>query len=67
MVGRLDFRSFRQVSTERVTHGLKRRLNDAVWFVHCHDGTCVSVYLLEFQSVPDPRMALRLLSYATAL
>ena len=62
LVGRLDFRTLEQVSAERVTQVLKRRLNDAVWRVRCDDGTWVWVYLLlEFQSAPDPRMALRML------
>ena len=68
LVGRLDFRTLQQVSAERVTQALKRRLNDAVWRVRCDDGTWVWVYLvLEFQSSPDPRMALRMLGYVAAL
>ena len=68
MVDRLDFGTLQQVSAERVTHALKRRLNDAVWRVRCDDGTWVWVYLLlEFQSSPDPRMALRMLAYVAAL
>ena len=68
LVGRLDFRTLQQVSAERVTQALKRRLNDSVWRVRCDDGTWVWVYLvLEFQSAPDPRMALRMLGYVAAL
>ena len=59
---RLDLRTLQQVSAERVTQVLKRRLNDAVWRVRCDDGTWVWVYLLlGFQSAPDRRMALRML------
>ena len=68
LVGRLDFHTLQQVSAERVTQALKRRLNDSVWRVRCDDGTWVWVYLvLEFQSSPDPRMALRMLGYVAAL
>ena len=68
LVGRLDFGTLQQVSAERVTQALKRRINDAVWRVRYDDGTWVWVYLLlEFQSAPDPRMALRMLAYVAAL
>ena len=41
LVGRLDFGTLQQVSAERVTQALKRRLNDAVWRVRCDYGTWV--------------------------
>ena len=64
LVGRIDFGTLEQVSAERVTQVLRRRLNDAVWRVRLEDGSWVWVYLiLEFQSAPDPRMALRMLGY----
>ena len=68
VVGRMDFDTLEQVSAERVTQALKRRLNDSVWRVRCDDGRLVWVYLaLEFQSEPDPNMEFRMLGYVAAL
>ena len=68
IVARLDFNTLEQVSAEQVTQALRRRLSDSVWRVRCDDGTWVWIYvILEFQSRPDPGMALRLLGYVGAL
>ena len=68
IVVRLDLRTLEQVSAEQVTQALRRRLSDAVWRVRCDDGSWVWIYVIvEFQSRPDPGMALRLLGYVAAL
>lgn len=68
LIDRLDYGTLEQVSAERVTEALKRRLNDAVWRVRCDDGSWVWVYLvLEFQSTPDRDMAMRMLGYVATL
>ena len=68
LVDRLDFHTLQQVSAERVTQVLKRRLNDAVWRLRFDDVTWVWAYLLtDFRSAPDRRMALRMLGCVAAL
>ena len=43
LVRRLDFQTLEQVSAERVTRALRRRLNDSVWRARREDGTLVWV------------------------
>ncbi len=47
-------------------HGQQRR-GDAVWRVRFHNGWLYLLVMLEFQSVNDPRMALRNLEYTALL
>jgi predicted transposase/invertase (TIGR01784 family) len=63
----LDFTTLERVNGSFVTEGLKDRRNDVIWRVRWEEegeGGWFYLYLLmEFQSTPDPFMAVRLLVY----
>ncbi len=60
-VGRIDFSTLERVSGSYVSADLREREDDLVWRVRLR-GEWIYVYLLlEFQSQPDPFMALRML------
>lgn len=66
-LSRLDFSTLERVNGSFITEGLKARRNDLIWRVRWADngeGGWFYLYLLiEFQSTPDPFMAVRLLVY----
>jgi hypothetical protein len=66
-LSRLDFRTLERVNGSFVTEGLKARRSDVIWRVRWGEegeGGWFYLYLLmEFQSTPDPFMAVRLLVY----
>ena len=62
----LDFSTLRKIPAEYVSDERLRRRGDTVWQVQFRDGRHLLV-LLEFQSRDDPRMALRILAYASLL
>lgn len=63
----LDFTTLERVSGSFITEGLKARQNDLIWRARWSDegdgGWFYLYLLLEFQSTPDPFMAVRLLVY----
>ncbi len=66
-VGRIDFSTLERVSGSYVSADLREREDDIVWRVRLR-GEWIYVYLLlEFQSQPDPFMALRMLVYVGLL
>lgn len=64
-VEQLDFSTLQRVNGSHVDRKLKQKHQDVIWRLRwSHSGAWVYVYLLlEFQSKPDPWMALRMLSY----
>jgi predicted transposase YdaD len=66
----LDFRTLERVGESYTTDDLRERYSDVVWRLQwCGEGKgWFYVYLLlEFQSTPDPFMAIRLLGYVALL
>ena len=67
-VAQLDFSTLERVNAKLHAEGLERRDGDLVYRVLYQDGSEVYLYLLlEFQSQPDPWMALRVLVYVGLL
>jgi len=63
-VERLDFSTLESVNAKFHADGLERREGDLIYRVRLDDGAEVYLYLLlEFQSQPDPWMALRVMVY----
>ena len=63
-VGRLDFSTLEKVNAHFVSDELLRREDDLIWRVRLGSRGWVYIYLmLEFQSAPDPWMALRIVVY----
>ncbi len=69
-IARLDFATLERVNGSFVSDDLKDRRNDVVWRLRWRGGGDDWFYLyllLEFQSTPDPFMAVRLLVYVGLL
>ena len=68
-VARLDFGTLERVNGSFVSEDLKDRRNDVVWRLRWlgRDGWFYIYLLLEFQSTPEPFMAVRLLVYVGLL
>jgi predicted transposase/invertase (TIGR01784 family) len=68
-ISRLDFTSLERVSGSSVGDDLHERHNDVTWRLRWADGERGGWFylLLEFQSAPQPFMALRLVVYAAML
>lgn len=70
-VSRLDFATLERVNGSFVSEDLKDRRNDVVWRLRWQegggDGWFYVYLLLEFQSTPEPFMAVRLLVYVGLL
>ena len=63
-VHRLDFSSLEKVNAQFVSEDLVWREDDVIWRVRFSDQSWLYIYLLlEFQSKPDPWMALRVMVY----
>ena len=63
-----DFATLERINASYVSETLKQRHDDIVWRVRLKDRWLLWVYLvLEFQSEPDPWMALRMLVYVGLL
>jgi predicted transposase/invertase (TIGR01784 family) len=66
----LDFSTLERVGTSFVSDDLRERHSDMIWRVRSHSDPSRWFYvylLLEFQSTPDPFMAVRLLGYIALL
>ena len=64
----LDFKTLKRVNAKFHTDSLKRREGDVIYRVQTLTGHPVYLYLmLEFQSQPDPWMALRINTYISLL
>jgi predicted transposase/invertase (TIGR01784 family) len=68
-VARLDFGTLERVNGSFVSEDLKDRRNDVVWRLRSRDGGgwFYLYLLLEFQSTPEPFMAVRMLVYVGLL
>ncbi|MBI3777189.1 MAG: Rpn family recombination-promoting nuclease/putative transposase [Gammaproteobacteria bacterium] len=67
-VAQLDFTTLQRVNAKLHAEGLERRDGDLIYRVLYRDGSEVYLYLLlEFQSQPDPWMAIRALVYVGLL
>ena len=63
-VAELDLSTLELFPTDHISEDLQERREDIVWRVGWKNGQwCYIALLLEFQSKPDPWMALRLLVY----
>ena len=62
-----DFSTLEKLSSEYVSDELRNRRGDAVWRLRLRDGWLHVLVLLEFQSIGDPDMALRILEYTALL
>ena len=62
-----DFSTLEKLSSEYVSDELRSRRGDAVWRLRLRDGWLHVLVLLEFQSIGDPDMALRILEYTALL
>jgi predicted transposase YdaD len=66
-VAELDFSTLEQYPASYITEDLRLRENDIVWRMR-HGGDWMYIYLImEFQSQPDPWMAIRMLVYVGLL
>src|SRR5437764_7998152 len=66
----LDFRTLEPVKASFISDSLRERHSDMIWRLRWQGGERDWFYvylLLEFQSTPDPFMAVRLLSYVALL
>lgn len=64
----IDFTTLERVNAKFHADGLERREGDFIYRARYRDGTLVYLYLLlEFQSQPDPWMAMRVLVYVGLL
>jgi len=63
----VDFSTLEPVSGSFVSESLRQRHSDAVWRLRYQEGWLWIYLLLEFQSEPDPWMALRMLVYVGLL
>ena len=66
-VHRLDLPTLHFFPTESVDSALERRLCDCICRVRFNDAPASAVFLFEFQSAPDPRMAQRTARYTEAV
>jgi predicted transposase YdaD len=66
-VAELDFSTLERVNTSYISEDLRRREDDIIWRVHRADGWLYIYLLVEFQSQPDPWMAMRMLVYVGLL
>jgi len=67
-VKQLDFSTLQRVNAKLHAEGLKRREGDMIYRVNLISGEAIYLYLLlEFQSSPDPWMAVRVLTYVGLL
>ena len=66
-ISELDFSTLEQCSGSYVTDDLRERHDDVVWRLRWNDSWCYLYVVLEFQSSPDPWMAVRILAYTALL
>lgn len=63
----LDFSTLEHCASSYVADDLRERHDDSVWRVRWKDTWCYLYLILEFQSTPDPWMAVRILAYTALL
>jgi hypothetical protein len=66
-VTELDFTTLERVNTSYISEDLRRREDDIIWRVRRADDWLYIYLLVEFQSQPDPWMAMRMLVYVGLL
>jgi hypothetical protein len=66
-VAEVDFATLTPVKGSYVSEGLRQRHDDVVWKVRLREQWLYIYVMIEFQSEPDPFMALRLLVYVGLL
>ena len=66
-VAEVDFATLTPVKGSYVSEGLRQRHDDVVWKVRLREQWLYVYVVIEFQSEPDPFMALRLLVYVGLL
>jgi hypothetical protein len=66
-VAELDFSTLERVNTSYISEDLRRREDDIIWRVRRSDNWLYIYLLVEFQSQPDPWMAMRMLVYVGLL
>ncbi len=62
-----DFSTLQKINASYVSENLKQRHDDIVWRVRLQDRWLWVYLILEFQSEPDPWMALRMMVYVGLL
>ena len=62
-VAEVDFATLTPVKGSYVSEGLRQRHDDVVWKVRLREQWLYVYVVIEFQSEPDPFMALRMLVY----
>ena len=63
LANRLDFSTLAPLPASHVDSGMSSRRGDLLWKVHFRDSSAVLLVVIEFQSGPDPQMALRIQEY----
>ncbi len=66
-IGEADFSTLERINASYVSENFKQRHDDVVWRVRLKDRWLWVYLVLEFQSEPDPWMALRMLVYVGLL
>jgi predicted transposase YdaD len=66
-IAEADFSTLERVNSSYVSENQKQRHDDMVWRLRLNDGWLWVYLLIEFQSKPDPWMALRMLNYVGLL
>lgn len=66
-VQQANFDTLEKCNNSYVTDDVRERYNDVVWRIKCGNEWLYVYLLLEFQSKPDPYMAVRLLTYVGLL
>ena len=63
LADRLDFSTLAPLPASHVDSGMSSRRGDLLWKVRFRDSSAVLLVVIEFQSGPDPQMALRVQEY----
>ena len=63
VASQLDFSTLAPLPASHVDSGMSSRRGDLLWKVRFRDSSAVLLVVIEFQSGPDPRMAIRIQEY----
>ena len=63
LASQLDFSTLAPLPASHVDSGMSSRRGDLLWKVHFRDSSAVMLMVIEFQSRPDPQMAIRVQEY----